>query len=447
MGSGSEAGEPSSRFPVFIGMPHMVVIVTGVILGILLVSWPFAMHMSIVRHDDAIAHRTDEQASLMSREEHDMRLLAAQWHNALVAGWSGWQSSLDNEGMAGGSFSTREDIPDPPAEALDSWDGEMFDRASPLDVGDGLIGWACLPTGRRLAISDDTMRCADAQNLFRMERWSCLPVGGHGTLCVLSLPESESSSVVESDLLGMSPGDDIVIGVLGDSYSYEVVSIDSGPQSTMISKLTKATDKDRMAVLVGKDTSGEVTVIVAERVRYGGMVSGITSPAIVSSRNQMLLGIVVGFLAILVFTWPYVSRRQKETGGGGAHDGTDGAMPDEDSPARVPDGPAVTAPMSPASLPVTDDAELGGEDGVPPAGGGDEMPDEARDAEDASAVTGDGNPGDGQDAVTDGEETVQAEDATDGDADADGEVDQPASEPDDGTHGEDPVPGGEDGDE
>lgn len=331
---GRHVADPYRHMPL-IGMPHVLVLMLGMILGVLLVSWPFIMQSDIVRADAEVAEEIDSETERMTQEEHDMRLLSAQRSNALVSGWGNWPSSVDNAGMAGDDAGTG-DIPTPSPDAMDSWAEGMFDASRPLEVADGLIGWAHLSTGRKVAISDREAPRPDAQNLLRREKWSSLPVGGHGTFCVLSLAEGDLSPIVRDDLLGMREGDAITLHVLGDAYSYEVSSVVSGFQSEIVGTLTADKDEDRLAILVDKDTSGMVTAILANRRRYEMASDDLSSPAIEVAKGQMVAGIAGGVISSLLFALVWIPGRRSAKGtahGEGAS--SDGGSSGEEEP---PDG-------------------------------------------------------------------------------------------------------------
>lgn len=292
-----------SRLPRAVGIPHLVVIAFGIILGLWFLSWPFVMQMEVERRDESIVNVVISASQAMSQEEHDMRLAAAQMRNASISGWIGWPASVDNADKGGKRWDQSADIPTPDGGVLDiPEDQRTFDMQSPLDVGNGLIGWLCLPTGRRIPISDDSMRCPNLQNAMKLERWSSLPVGGYGSLCVLTLGNDDTSFIVEDDLLRAVKGSRFVMGVLGDMYAYEVSSVSSGSQSEMIGQLSKQRNSgDSLVILVGKDTSGMLSVITANRVRQDTDLPELSSPIIETERQRMLVGMAIALASTVAF--------------------------------------------------------------------------------------------------------------------------------------------------
>ena len=295
--------------PDVIGKSQVVAVVLSVVMAVMLMSLPFAMHMGIVRRDLSLAGKMADEAMGMDDAERLSRLMTAQRHNALVSGWSGWPASVNNEGMAGAKSSVDEDIPLPQDTTLDSGDGEPATTSACLDMGDGLIGWAILPTGRAVVVTDDyaSRNHTDIGRL-AWERWSCLPVGGHGSLCVLSLMDGDSSSVIREDLLSMEIGDVISVGVLGDMYSYEVARIEDGAQTDVTMKTVERSGDDSIAILIGKDGDGNMTSVLANRIRYDGTSRRLSSAPVDICQRNMIVGMSVGFLSVLVFLLAWRSK-------------------------------------------------------------------------------------------------------------------------------------------
>lgn len=299
--------ERKSRIPDLVGTWQVVAVLVGVAIAVLMMSLPFILHMAVIERDHALTSEVMSSVAFMGDEEKSLRLMEAQRHNASVSGWGGWPASVDNEGMAGASKSLTDDIQVPYAEEPEEL---PFDEASPLDVGDGLIGWVSIPTGRTVPMIDDRVSERYSQmGRLSWERWSCLPVGGHGTLCVLTLSDGDSSSVIEDDLGGIQVGDSVVIGALGDMYAYRVTRMESGSQADVMEKVIKRAGDDSIAILVGKDGDGTMTAMLANRTRYEGVREWVLSPTVEACRKQMVTGMSVGLLSVTLFLLAWKFKR------------------------------------------------------------------------------------------------------------------------------------------
>lgn len=287
-----------------IGPYHVAIPLIGVLLACMCLALPFALDRAVIVADDGLATQAERGFAAMGDEEKGYRLALAQRHNAMVSGWDAWSLISDNDGKAGRDGHAQEDIENRGDSATEAPERVTVSGDNPLDVSGGLIGWASLPTGRKVAVCD-AMAVGDGKaNMLRHERWSEWPVGGHGTTCVLSLDKVENADAVAQDLLALEAGDTVTLHVLDDAYAYEVDGIDSGTTTSVMQRVAKQSKDDTLAILVDRDSMTHI--VTAHRVRFdGNEATGVTSPPVRRDMSQMTASIVTGLAisAIFVVFW------------------------------------------------------------------------------------------------------------------------------------------------
>lgn len=288
-----------------VGAFHVIASLLGLALGVAMLSVPLMSDMSLLSLDSKAVSRAVASVREMGESERWQRLDAARRRNAAMAGWEDWSGIDDNAGKAGAGGSTATDIAavgDAAGDEGTGWQDEAADASDPLDVGGGVIGTVTLPNGRAIVMGERSCNGRGLPSLMRRERWSSLPVGGDGTACVLVADtDGPGAWILADEMSSVSRGDALVLGVLGDSYSYSVGDVWHGGEGLLLERARQLGDGDSLAVLFGDGE--DWSLIVAGRIRYDGAGGdpGMWNPSLARDLTQAALSWTVGAFAALTF--------------------------------------------------------------------------------------------------------------------------------------------------